>query len=161
MARCDPGNLADIATASTLKRVSLGTRIQTHRGKGLHPLSGRLMRMPTAQVDMPGSDDLNCGCVTAPLTGHFCFLHSLLQPQLNERVFLRPIHVDPKRAEFLLDLANRGIAFLSLIAVPLDRFKTLSDNPDPAQIVFSQMLLNGAADVMVIEDVTHPPDPPL
>ncbi len=99
------------------------------------------------------------GCVAAPLTGHLCFLHSLLQPQLNERIFLRPIHMDPKRSKFLLDLADRGIAFLSLIAVLLDRFKALGDNPNPAQIVFSEVLLNGAADVVVVEEVTHPPDP--
>ncbi len=88
-------------------------------------------------------------------------MHSLLQPQLNERVFLRPIHVDPKRAELLLDLANRGIAFLSPVAVLLDRFKALGDNPNPAQIVFSEVLLNGAANVIVIEGVSHLPDPRL
>lgn len=117
------------------------------------------MRVPAAQVDMPGSDNLSCRGVSAPLTGHLCFLHSLLQPQLNERVFLRPIHVDPKRAEFLLDLADRGIAFLTPVAVLLDRFKALSDNPNPSQIVFSEVPFSGAADVIVVEDVTHPPDP--
>ena len=81
---------------------------------------------------MPRSDDLSFRGVTAPLTGHLCFLHCLLQPQLNERVFLRPIHVDPKRAEFLLDLADRGIAFLTPVAVLLDRFKALGDDPNPA-----------------------------
>lgn len=155
MAGHTPGNLPVITTAAALKGSTFRPQVQPDFGELVQSLHRSLMRVPAAKVGIPDADALRPRDVAAALTTPVSFPDGLLQAGLDERVFNCATQVNSKRAIFLFDLADRGVCFFLAVAMLFDFFKAFRDNPDPAQFVFSEVFLHGAADVVIVEYVTH------